>query len=98
MAESNGQKQAKASKLLETRIWNGGSIMSNIKHRDPQVAFDNAISNGLLTIKNKNKWIYLCTKRFEDGDNDIFQRVNSDDSNPDNLIASKTNRFLVESA
>ena len=96
MAESNRQKQTKATKLFEKRIWNGGSIMRNMKHRDTQVAFDNAISNGL--IKNKNRWIYLGTKRFEDGDKDIFQRVNSDDSNPNNLIASKTNKFLVESA
>jgi len=91
MAESNGQKQATASKLLEKRIWNRGGTMRDIgnnrRFRDPQVAFDNAINNGL--IKNQDKWIYICTLTFKNGENDIFQKVNSDDSNPNNLVSSK---------
>jgi len=53
MAESNGQKQATASKLFEKRIWNRGSIM-DLDHQTLLDEFDNYDCDEFLSDTNYN--------------------------------------------
>ena len=53
MAESNRQKQTKASKLFEKRIWNGGGIM-DLDHQTLLDEFDSYDYDELLSDTNYN--------------------------------------------